>query len=56
MEQTRDSKVNAHTSVMDQDGRLYWAAQNRAPNDIPACCEKGSQHNGARRQADRNRQ
>ena len=28
MEQTWDSKVNAHTSAMDQDGRVYWAAQN----------------------------
>ena len=36
MEQTWDSKVNAHTSVMDQDGRVYWAAQNRSPQDIPA--------------------
>ncbi|HEX3414710.1 MAG TPA: carboxypeptidase-like regulatory domain-containing protein, partial [Stellaceae bacterium] len=39
MEQTWDSKVNAHTSVMDQDGRIYWAAQNRAPNDIPDYCK-----------------
>ena len=42
MEQTWDSKVNAHTSVMDQDGRVYWAAQSRAPNDIPNYCKKGS--------------
>jgi hypothetical protein len=42
MEQTWDSKVNAHTSAMDQDGRVYWAAQNRAPNDIPDYCKKGS--------------
>jgi hypothetical protein len=42
MEQTWDSKVNAHTSAMDQDGRVYWAAQNRAPKDIPAYCKKGS--------------
>src|SRR5215469_1416686 len=42
MEQTWDSKVNAHTSVMDQDGRVYWAAQNRAASDIPAYCKKGS--------------
>ena len=42
MEQTWDSKVNAHTSVMDQDGRVYFAAQNRAPKDIPAYCKKGS--------------
>lgn len=42
MEQTWDSKVNAHTSVMDQDGRVYWAAQNRSPKDIPGYCKKGS--------------
>jgi hypothetical protein len=42
MEQTWDSKVNAHTSAMDQDGRVYWAAQNRSPKDIPAYCKKGS--------------
>jgi hypothetical protein len=42
MEQTWDSKVNAHTSVMDQDGRVYWAAQNRSPKDIPAYCKTGS--------------
>jgi len=42
MEQTWDSKVNAHTSTMDQDGRVYWAAQNRSPKDIPAYCKKGS--------------
>ena len=42
MEQTWDSRVNAHTSVMDQDGRVYWAAQNRSPKDIPSYCKKGS--------------
>jgi hypothetical protein len=42
MDQTWDSKVNAHTSVMDQDGRVYWAAQNRSPKDIPDYCKKGS--------------
>ena len=42
MEQVWDSKVNAHTSAMDQDGRVYWAAQSRTPNDIPAYCKKGS--------------
>jgi hypothetical protein len=41
-EQVWDSKVNAHTSMMDQDGRVYWAAQSRAPNDIPAYCKKDS--------------
>jgi hypothetical protein len=42
MEQTWDSKVNAHTSAMDQDGRIYWTAQNRSPKDIPDYCKKGS--------------
>ena len=42
MEQTWDSKVNAHTSAMDQDGRVYYAAQNRSPKDIPAYCKEGS--------------
>ncbi len=42
MEQTWDSKVNAHTSVMDQDGRVYYTAQNRSPKDIPTFCKKGS--------------
>jgi hypothetical protein len=42
LEQTWDSKVNAHTSVMDQDGRVYWAAQNRSPKEVPDYCKKGS--------------
>jgi len=42
MEQVWDSNVNAHTSMMDQEGRVYWAAQNRSPKDIPAYCKKGS--------------
>jgi hypothetical protein len=42
MEQTWDSKVNAHTSVMDQDGRVYWAAQNRSPKEVPDYCKNGS--------------
>ena len=27
---------------MDQNGRVYWAAQNRPPKEIPAYCKKGS--------------
>ncbi len=42
MEQTWDSKVNAHTSAMDQVGRVYYAAQNRSPKDVPDYCKKGS--------------
>ena len=42
MEQVWDSKVNAHNPMMDQDGRVYWTAQHRSPNDIPEYCKKGS--------------
>ena len=42
MEQTWDTKVNAHTSAMDQDSRVYYAAQNRSPKDVPDYCKKGS--------------
>ncbi len=41
-EQIWDSKVNAHNPMMDQDGRVWYTAQSRAPNDIPAYCKKGS--------------
>src|SRR4051795_8468623 len=42
MEQTWDSQVNAHNPMMDQDGRVWFTAQNRPPNDIPAYCKQGS--------------
>src|SRR5437016_103229 len=41
-EQVWDSQVNAHSLVMDQEGRVYFAAQIRPPNDIPAYCRKDS--------------
>jgi hypothetical protein len=41
-EQVWDSQVNAHSLVMDQDGRIYFAAQLRSPNDIPPYCAKSS--------------
>jgi hypothetical protein len=34
--------VNAHSPVTDQDGRLYFTAQSRPPNAIPAYCTKNS--------------
>src|SRR5207237_8122449 len=40
MEPVWDSRVNAHTSAMDQDARVYCAAQSRPPNDIPAYCKQ----------------
>jgi hypothetical protein len=47
MEQTWDSKVNAHTSVMDQDGRVYWAGAApqgcRCRRKSSPCCLDPSQ-------------
>jgi hypothetical protein len=41
-EQVWDSRANAHTPAMDQDGRIYFTAQSRAPNTQPAYCGKES--------------
>ncbi len=41
-EQVWDSKVNAHSPAMDAQGRIYFTAQLRAPNNIPAYCKKDS--------------
>ena len=37
-EQVWDSQSNAHTPVMDRQGRIYFAAQTRSPKDPPAYC------------------
>jgi hypothetical protein len=37
-EQVWDSRSNAHTPVMDRQGRIYFAAQTRSPKDPPAYC------------------
>ncbi|MBV8753967.1 MAG: carboxypeptidase regulatory-like domain-containing protein [Hyphomicrobiales bacterium] len=42
MEQVWDSRVNAHSPAMDRQGRIYFTAQNRPPNDIPPYCKKDS--------------
>jgi streptogramin lyase len=42
MEQVWDSRANAHSPVMDQQGRIYFTAQSRPPNAIPAYCGKAS--------------
>jgi len=42
MEQTWDSRVNAHNPMMDQDGRVYFTAQTRSPEHPPAWCGKDS--------------
>jgi hypothetical protein len=41
-EQVWDSQVNAHSPVTDREGRIYFTAQMRPPNDIPAYCTKDS--------------
>ena len=41
-EQVWDSKVNAHSLTMDQDGRVWWTAQSRSPTHPPAYCSKGN--------------
>ncbi len=41
-EQVWDSKIDAHSPVMDQRGRIYFTAQNRPPKEIPAYCERNS--------------
>jgi hypothetical protein len=42
MEQVWDSQGNAHTPTMDHEGRVYFTAQTRAPNNQPAYCRKDS--------------
>jgi hypothetical protein len=42
LEQVWDSKVNAHSPVMDHEGRVYFTAQSRAPSTMPPYCGRGS--------------
>ena len=42
MEQVWDTQVNAHNPMMDQDGRVYFTAQQRSPKDPPDYCKKDS--------------
>jgi hypothetical protein len=37
-----NSKFNAHTPTMDAEGRIYFAAQTRAPKNTPNYCSKNS--------------
>jgi hypothetical protein len=41
-EQVWDSQVNAHSPVMDREGRIYFTAQVRPPTEVPAYCDKDS--------------
>ncbi len=42
MEQVWDSRANAHTPMMDQEGRVYFTAQLRAPKNPPDYCKENS--------------
>ena len=37
-----NSRFNAHTPTMDGEGRVYFAAQTRAPKDVPDYCGPSS--------------
>ncbi|WP_026191243.1 carboxypeptidase-like regulatory domain-containing protein [Methylosinus sp. LW4] len=37
-----NSKFNAHTPTLDETGKIYFAAQARAPKNAPAFCDKTS--------------
>jgi hypothetical protein len=41
-EQVWDSQVNTHSPAMDREGRIYFTAQMRPPNDIPDYCGRNS--------------
>jgi hypothetical protein len=41
-EQVWDTQVNAHNPLMDQEGRVYFTAQQRAPHDQPDYCRSQS--------------
>jgi hypothetical protein len=41
-EQVWDSKFNAHSPAMDQEGRIYFTAQSRPPDAVPAYCRRDS--------------
>jgi hypothetical protein len=47
-EQVWDTQVNAHNPMMDQDGRVYYTAQNRSPKKPPAYCAAASGHPSAK--------
>ena len=36
------NQVNVPSPVTDQEGRVYFTAQSRPPNDIPGYCSKYS--------------
>jgi hypothetical protein len=43
-----DTQVNAHTNMMDGEGRVWWTATHRPQWEQPAFCRKGSDHPSAK--------
>jgi hypothetical protein len=43
-----DTQVNAHTNMMDGEGRVWWAATHRPQWEQPAFCRAGSDHPSAK--------
>jgi hypothetical protein len=43
-----DTQVNAHTNMMDGEGRVWWSATHRPQWEQPAFCLKGSDHPSAK--------
>ena len=43
-----DTQVNAHTNMMDGEGRVWWAATLRPQWEQPAFCQQGSDHPSAK--------
>jgi hypothetical protein len=43
-----DTQVNAHTNMMDGEGRVWWTATHRPQWEQPAFCQKGSDHLSAK--------
>jgi len=42
-----DSKANAHNPMLDEEGRVWYTAVVRAPDNAPAYCKQGSGHPSA---------
>ena len=42
-----DASTSVHNPMLDQDGRVWITARARAPQDVPAFCQEGSDHPSA---------
>lgn len=46
-EEIWDAATTVHNPMMDSDGRVWITARARAPEDVPAFCQQGSEHPSA---------